>query len=408
MTYPEAVRWLYGTQLHGINLGLEGITHLLHGLQVPLASAAAPRFFHVAGTNGKGSVCAMLDSICRAAGYRTGLFISPHLVSFRERIKVDGEMIGENEAAAGLSEIRNLIAGWKNPPTFFEIVTALALTHFARSKVEIVVLETGLGGRLDATNVVTPMVSVITPIDLDHQQWLGHTPAEIAMEKAGIIKPAVPVISAPQTEEVLSVLTQIAAHREAPFNLVMTPIGEVPIGLRGAHQRWNAALAIHALSVSELPVPDEAIVRGLAEVQWPGRFQVVDEHLVLDGAHNPAAARQLVETWRETFGEERATLILGVLKDKDAAGICQTLAPIAARVFAVPVRSERSLAPQEVLPAFASLAAKLECTMYPNVARALAVAEAWPEKALVTGSLFLVGEVLEQMQGGGDGMPSAQ
>ncbi len=382
---------------------------MLHGLQVPLASAAAPRFFHVAGTNGKGSVCAMLDAICRAAGYRTGLFTSPHLVTFRERIRVDGEMIGEDEAAAGLSEIRNLIAGWKNPPTFFEIATALALDALrAKQGARLSCWRPALADGSMRRTSSRPMVSVITPIDLDHQQWLGHTLAEIAMEKAGIIKPAVPVISAPQTEEVLSVLTQIAAHREAPFNLVMTPIGEVPIGLRGAHQRWNAALAIHALSVSELPVPDEAIVRGLAEVQWPGRFQVVDEHLVLDGAHNPAAARQLVETWRETFGEERATLILGVLKDKDAAGICQTLAPIAARVFAVPVRSERSLAPQEVLPAFASLAAKLECTMYPNVARALAVAEAWPEKALVTGSLFLVGEVLEQMQGGGDGMPSAQ
>ncbi|MFL6539832.1 MAG: bifunctional folylpolyglutamate synthase/dihydrofolate synthase, partial [Chthoniobacterales bacterium] len=191
MNYREALAWLYGTQLFGIKLGLDSIRRLVAELDVP---APEQRIIHVAGTNGKGSVCAMTDSILRAAGYRSGLFTSPHLVTFRERIQVNGEMISEDEVAAGLTTIRELIREWDPHPTFFEIVTALALRHFKRSACDVFVLETGMGGRLDATNVVTPVVSVITPIDYDHQKWLGHSLGEIAAEKAGIIKPGVPVV----------------------------------------------------------------------------------------------------------------------------------------------------------------------------------------------------------------------
>ena len=196
-TYQETLRWLFSTQRFGIKLGLDNVRLLFAALDIP---APNEKIIHVAGTNGKGSTCALLDSISRAAGYRTGLFTSPHLVTFRERIRVNGEMISEEEVALGLTKIRELISAWNPHPTFFEIVTALALDHFRNRKVEIVVLETGMGGRLDATNATQPVVSVLTPVDLDHQKWLGNSLAEIAFEKAGIIKRHVPVVSARQNE----------------------------------------------------------------------------------------------------------------------------------------------------------------------------------------------------------------
>jgi dihydrofolate synthase/folylpolyglutamate synthase len=235
--YTDAVNWLYHSELHGVKLGLSNTTRLVDALGVKLSGPGAPTFIHVAGTNGKGSVCAFLDSICRAAGKRTGLFTSPHLLTFRERIRINGEMIGEAETARCLTMIRQISADWKHQPTFFEITTALALRSFVENKAEIVVLETGMGGRLDATNVVTPAVSVITPIFLDHQQYLGNTLKEIALEKAGIIKPEVPVVSAWQREEVLQVLRHVAKTQSSTFHVVVTPIGVVTIGLVGQHQR---------------------------------------------------------------------------------------------------------------------------------------------------------------------------
>ena len=205
LSYKQALAWLYGLQRFGIKLGLENIRRLLDECLGAAASSAvairrspntSPKVIHVAGTNGKGSVCAMIDSICRAQGYRTGLFISPHLITFRERIRVNGEMISEDAVADGLTIIRDLVADWDPHPTFFEVTTALALKHFGDAKIEIAILETGLGGRLDATNAVQSDVSVITPIGLDHEEWLGNTLSEIAGEKAGIIKPGLPVVSA--------------------------------------------------------------------------------------------------------------------------------------------------------------------------------------------------------------------
>ena len=198
MTYRDAITWLYGTQWHGIKLGLENMRRLAAALGLSPVSTARTHFVHVAGTNGKGSTCAMIASICEAAGKKTALFTSPHLVTFRERIQINGELVPEQEVARGLSLLRELIRDWEHSPTFFELTTALALSWFQEREAEIVVLETGMGGRLDATNIVYPSVSVLTSIDIDHQQWLGQTIAEIAIEKAGVIKPRVPVVSAPQ------------------------------------------------------------------------------------------------------------------------------------------------------------------------------------------------------------------
>jgi len=260
VNYRDALAWLYGTQTFGIKLGLDNTRRLL-------AAAGDPherlKFLHVAGTNGKGSVCAMLDSVLREGGVRSGLFTSPHLVEFRERIRVDGVEIPEEAAAEGLTLLRDASSTWDHQPTFFEITAALAAWWFDRAGAEIVVWETGMGGRLDATNVVTPLVSVITPIGLDHQRWLGSTLAEIAGEKAGIIKSGVPVVCGPQDQEALAVIKAKTKAQSSSFLEVTAPY-DGPLSLPGAHQQWNAASALAALDAADL-VPDKSVrARGLA------------------------------------------------------------------------------------------------------------------------------------------------
>lgn len=392
MTHPEALAWLYATQLHGIKPGLAPMRRLLGALGV---HGRGQKFLHVAGTNGKGSVCAMVDAICRARGLRSGLFTSPHLVTFRERIRVDGAMISEDEVAAGLTRIREIVAGWEPHPTFFELTTALALDHFQRRDVEVVALETGMGGRLDATNVVTPAVSVFTPIDLDHRAWLGETLAEIAAEKAGIIKPGAPAVSAPQPPEAARVL-----RAAGPVQFIEAPLAGAPIALAGSHQRLNAALAVAAVRAAGIAVTDSEAAEGLRQVEWPGRFQRIgcNPELVLDGAHNPAAAARLAATWREEFGAEQPALVLGVLRDKDVRAICGALAELPTAVFTVPVGSPRSCAPEELAAAW-KLESQAECAAAPSLASAIAAAGKRAPRVLVTGSLFLVGEALALLSG---------
>jgi dihydrofolate synthase / folylpolyglutamate synthase len=406
--YDEAVAWLYATQMHGIHLGLENIRRLTEALGIRVSGPDAPKFLHVAGTNGKGSTCAMLDACCRAASLRTGLFTSPHLVTFRERLRLNGAMIGEDEVAAGLSAIRSAAERLGLALTFFEITTALALAWFQQRGAEVVVLETGLGGRLDATNVVTPAVAVLTPIDFDHQQWLGETLPAIAREKAGIIKPGVPVVSAPQAEEVRAVFAEVASERGAALEFIAAPLVQPDLALAGSHQQWNAALARRALDLAGLGVSDEAVAQGLRSVEWPGRFQQIAPRFILDGAHNPGAARRLVETWRETFGEKRATLILGILQDKDVRGVCEALLPIAGRILAVPVQNPRSATTQEICLAIGQLAPRQECIAVRDLPAAIRLAMTMERRTLITGSLFLVGEALTHFQSAGPPEISAQ
>jgi len=400
VTYDEAVAWLYSTQLHGIKLGLENVHRLAAALEITLSGSDAPRFLHIAGTNGKGSTCAMLDAICRAGGMRTGLFTSPHLITFRERLRLNGQMISEDEVVNGLATIRSIIKGWEHSPTFFEITTALALAWFQRAGAEIVILETGMGGRLDATNIVTPIVSVITPIALDHQQWLGATLQEIAAEKAGIIKAGVPVVSAPQSEDVHAVLLRVAHECGAPFQVVDAPFEESAVNLAGQHQRWNAALAMRALEIAGLRIDRAQIAIALRDVQWPGRFQRIGKRIIIDGAHNPAAMQQLAQTWSEHFPDEKAAVILGVLKDKDLRGICAALRPIAGEIFAVPVQSARTRDAQEILEIFRQLEPTIPCTVSAALPGAMEAARKKLKKVLVTGSLFLVGEAIVCLEGG--------
>jgi dihydrofolate synthase / folylpolyglutamate synthase len=407
LTYKQALAWLYGLQRFGIKLGLENIQRLIvelskqgdlqiaHGLE-----AAAPwKVIHVAGTNGKGSVCAMIDSILRAQGYRTGLFTSPHLVTFRERIRVNGEMISEDAVASGLAAIRVLIADWNPHPTFFEVTTALALKHFAETKIDFVILETGLGGRLDATNAIQSNVSVITQIDFDHERWLGKTLPEIAAEKAGIIKPGVPIVSAAQRPEAEEVIRAQAAECEAPIEFVAASYDETPIALAGSHQKQNAALAIAALRAGKIDIDKSATARGLANVDWPARFQRWDERTVIDGAHNPGAARVLAETWREVFGDLRATLILAILSDKDLGRICEALAPITEFVLLPKIRSERVAPPEDLARALSVIAPSLPYSITPSIAHALDQARERSHPILLTGSLHFAGEALAHLRG---------
>ncbi len=411
MTYAEALAWLYGLQRFGIKLGLENIRRLITDLAVHPNRA---RVIHIAGTNGKGSVCAMIESICRSAKLRTGLFTSPHLVTFRERIQVNGDMISEKETTEGLAQIRKLVATWDPHPTFFEVVTALALKIFAGARVNVIILETGLGGRLDATNAVQSDVTVITPIDLDHQKWLGHSIEEIASEKAGIIKAKVPVISAAQPGAVEAVLRKRAAECDADIEFVAHADQTHAIGLLGRHQKQNAALAVAAVRKLKcfgqsssrgakdagMIVDETAMTRGLEKVEWPARFQRWDERMVIDGAHNPAAARVLVETWHEVFGEQRAALVLGVLADKDIRAICETLLPIA-ESFALPrIRTERGASPEEIEGIVRKMAEPaLEIKITSTISDALRFARAKSNLILVTGSLHFAGEVLAELRG---------
>jgi dihydrofolate synthase/folylpolyglutamate synthase len=339
----------------------------------------------------------MMDAILRAAGHRTGLYTSPHLVDFRERIRLDGAMIPEDAAAEGLSLLREAAETCDHAPTFFELVTVLAAWWLAREEAEYVVWETGMGGRLDATNAVLPDVAVITPIGLDHQKWLGDTLAQIAGEKAGIIKSQVPVVSAPQAQEVREVLTSTAAGVGAPITFVSEPWSGVTAGLAGAHQRWNAALACAALRAAGVRVDADAEVQGLSSVVWPGRFQRVGEDLVVDGAHNPSAIETLVATWREVYGDVRASLVFGAVLDKDIEALLLALRSIADELWLVPVNNVRGASPEELRPM--AEAARFATIHDGPVEASLAAARAGGRPVLVSGSLFLAGEVLALLEG---------
>ena len=393
MTYSEAIDWLYKLRLLGSKLGLENPRQLAEHAGNPHERL---RFIHVAGTNGKGSVCAMLESICREAGLKTGLFTSPHLLSFRERIQVNRQPANEEQVVRLVECLQALMKNFPADrlPTFFEVVTVMALEHFAREEVDIVLWETGLGGRLDATNIVTPIASVITPIDLDHQQYLGDSLEQIAAEKAGIIKPDIPVVSARQEPGALAVLQTTALRAGAPFSIAC---GETATRLPGRHQRQNAALAKRVVNEALAAVPANAIDAGLAKVQWAARaqcFQLGEQQVVIDAAHNSASAEALADVLQEDYAGQRPTLLLGMLADKNWGSIVDTLAPLAGRVVCVPVNSERGLKPDQLAEAARAHCAEVKCAG--SVGAGWELVRQDPLVA-VTGSLYLIGDVMEAL-----------
>lgn len=401
MTYAAAIEFLYGLRLFGAKLGLENTFRLA-------ALAGNPqqklRFIHVAGTNGKGSTCAMLESIYRAAGLQVGLFTSPHLVSFRERIQVNRRLILEEDVVRLVTEIQPLLKQFPadHHPTFFEVIAVMALKFFAEQRCDLVIWETGLGGRLDATNIVTPLASVITNIALDHQQWLGDTLEKIAAEKAGIIKPGIPVLTTAEMEA-LAVIEKAARKKGAPLTRVEPfPTATHTTSLLGEHQKINTALAVATVDIlqKEIPVSEEEIRAGLASVAWPGRLQLIErpggQKILLDGAHNVAGAEALRTALKKDFANTRPVFIFGALADKNWPDICQILAPLASRFIAVPVASERTAPAEEVAGVVRRANPDLESIVCPSLLAALDAGKNEP-LIVITGSLYLVGEALETL-----------
>jgi dihydrofolate synthase/folylpolyglutamate synthase len=422
MTYAEAVARLLalrGGEHAGMRPGLERIQALLAALGHP---ETAYTLVQVGGTNGKGSVAALLAGMLKAAGRRVGLYTSPHLVSFRERIRVDGEPIAEDAVADGVDALGTLVA--RLDATMFEATTALALDHFAREGVEVAVLEVGLGGRLDATTVGRPAVTVLTRIDLDHQAVLGPTLAAIAAEKAAILRSGV-AVSAGQAPEAAEVVRRQAAAAGVPVLFAGQDLhvrvearsldGQViacagpgwrlegaRLALLGSYQPENALLAVAAARA--LGVPEPAVRAGLERTVWPGRFQVIEGRpaLVLDGAHNPGAAAALAASLRDFFGSTPVTIVAGISADKDIPGILRALAPAAARAVLTRADHPRAAPPDALLAAWPPDGPPAEVA--PSAREALERAggpDATPV-VCVAGSLFLVGEVLRHLAGGAD------
>lgn len=426
-TFQEAVDFLYQIRLFGTKLGLETMLALCRELGNPQRSL---RFVHLAGTNGKGSVGAMLERCLRRAGYRVGFYTSPHLVSFRERIRLGGRAIPEADVlriVRTMEPILDRVATQPDLryPTFFEVVTALALSYFAESRTDIVVWETGMGGRLDATNVVDPELAVITNVQRDHQKYLGESPAAIAREKAGIIKQGVTVVTGAEGET-YDIVAETASAHDADLIGVggknaarVVKIGwdgidlEIPgdgpwsgpvhCGLAGRHQVVNTALAVASLeqlSRQAWRVSPTHVRESFGGVRWPGRLQLLDRDplILLDGAHNAPAAAVLKAAVRELAPEKDLILLLGILQDKDHAEMCRILAPIARSIVVTRVRSHRTTEQSELAEECRRAAPGVPIEVVETAEEGLETARRGSAGfadplVCVAGSLFLVGEV---------------
>ena len=419
--YEKCLAEMFSLRRFGIKLGLDTIRGMLAALGNPESRFHA---IHVAGTNGKGSVASSLATILRLSGFRTGLFTSPHLVRFNERIQVDGREISDPDVVSGYQTVKAAYPAGREP-TFFELNTAMALAEFARRRVDWAVVETGMGGRLDATNVIRPAVSIITNISLEHRMYLGGTVAEIAAEKAGIIKEGVPVVTAVRQPSARRVVEDTARRMGSPvyrlgrdFSVrrnrrkgtfsyfgIDTGARGLRTGLAGAFQAANAALAFAACEVlrrAGTGITDEAIYRGLAENRWPGRLEKIAEHplVLLDGAHNLAAARALADYMETELAGRRITLVCGILDDKPYEKIMAHLCRTANRVILTRARIDRALPPETLAPAARRFIAEIETVSAVAKAVARAVATSDPEDVVVVaGSLYVVGEAKAYLEG---------
>lgn len=394
MTYKEAIDWLYSTQQFGIKLGLEQARRLLREtLSFPKSGV---KVIHVAGTNGKGSTCAMIDALARACGKRSGLFTSPHLIHFGERIQINGKIISEKTTAKHLSGLRELVSSWENHPTFFELTLALGMKYFHEQNCDFIILETGMGGRLDATTAVPADVAVITPIAMDHSQWLGETLAEIAAEKAGIIVAHKPVISSQQEPAAQDAIVRQANKLASPIEFITEPLSGYGINLIGQHQLDNAALAVAASYRSGLPLNTDTVRSALNSVTWPGRFEKIGTPApkacyILDAAHNLHATEALVSTWQEQYPDQKATIIFGAVDGKNTEQVLAALAAIARHIHLTPIDSPRSLTAGQLATA---IPANMPHTICRDLADAISSASrGQPDiPVLICGSIFLIGQ----------------
>ena len=424
-SYEETIEYLYDLQKHGIKLSLSNSCKLMEMLGDPHRKF---RSVHVAGTNGKGSTSAFIAQMLQSAGYRVGLYTSPHLISFTERIRINNVQISERDVVLLAQRVRDA-ACWAmaatdvSPlnPTFFEVTTAIAFAYFAEKKVDIAVIETGMGGRFDATNVLLPLVSVITNIDLEHTEFLGNTLEQISAEKAGIIKAGVPVVTGVVQPEVVGVIERAAAQKGAPLHRLSGDFSSLNItfgqelifdyqGIRvsyeslcitmlGAYQVDNACLAvavIECLRNAGIQVDESALRHGLELARWEGRMEQVGSlpDIFLDGAHNPASANKLASTIKQMQSAyQRTILIIGILGDKDFSGIISALVPLVDHVVVTKPQYFRAMDVDLLAAEIRKLHDPVEVTstLADAVARSAKIA-APDDLILITGSLYLVGE----------------
>jgi dihydrofolate synthase / folylpolyglutamate synthase len=412
-SYKESLSWLYELQKYGTKFGLSKSTNLLKAFGNPHHNQT---YIHIAGTNGKGSVGAMLEAILLQAGMKVGFYTSPHLVSFTERFRINQEPIAKDTATSLIREVKEVI-DHREPPTFFEFTTAMTLLYFFPEAVDISIIEAGMGGRLDATNVITPMVSIITTIGLDHRSFLGDTMKAIAQEKGGIIKQGVDLVTAVHQPALVGLLKALCEKQGAHFWRVgqdvryrRLPSGllgyyglhnrfkNLSVGLKGRFQYQNAAitlLAVEILKKKGFALSDEAIQKGLANPQWPGRLEVVASNptIILDGAHNPSAMRSLARALRGDFHFENLILVVGIMDDKDSKAILAEIVPLAHRVIYTRPAYYRAANPQRLMDTAKRFRkdGEIRVPLSTAIERAKDVAG---EKDLIviTGSLFTVGE----------------
>lgn len=421
-TYQKTIDYLYALQKHGVKLALSNSLALMARMGEPHRKF---RSVHVAGTNGKGSTSAFIAAMLQAAGYRVGLYTSPHLVSFCERIRINNELISEAKVVELAARVRDAATGREGAaalnPTFFEVTTAMAFTYFAEEGVDIAVIEVGMGGRLDSTNVIAPLVSVITNIELEHIEFLGTTLVQIAREKAGVIKPGVPVVTSAAQPEVVAVFEQeaaaqktavfrmsrdfmparIATGRELVFDYlgIKSSYEKVKITMLGRHQVDNACLALAAietLRTAGVAVDEAAARQGLFHACWAGRLELVARNpdIYLDGAHNPASAHILAKTVRDMKSAyQRIILIIGILGDKDYQGIISALVPLADHVVATKPQYARAMEVGALAAEIKKRHGDVETAETLEDAVTLARKAASPDDlVLITGSLYVVGD----------------
>lgn len=424
MKYTATIEYLYGLQKYGMKFGLDNIKRLMSALGNPHTSF---RCVHVAGTNGKGSTSAMIESILRTAGVKTGLFTSPHLVSFTERIRVNGAEIEESEVIEFADAVRSAADEIDDfCPTFFEVVTAMAFLYFRQMKIDWAVIETGMGGRLDATNIIMPEVSVITSIGMDHSEFLGRTLQEIAGEKAGIIKNSVPVVSAWQTPEAMDVIQKKTAETSSALFICGTDfsaeivsddgdrivfdyqgksgLSSLKLPLAGVHQVDNATLALKTVEVisGKHKHLDFDMKGGLEHTVWPGRLELIKHSppVMIDGAHNPAAALVLARYLRNVLGlrYRRIIFVIGIMNDKDINGIIAPLMPLGAEIIFVSPAYGRAATPEMLSSCAVALGYDVKKAL--SVTEGINMAEGLympGDLIVITGSFYTIGEAREAL-----------
>ena len=415
-SYNSCLKNLYSLRRYGIILGLDIIGNILKGVGNPQNNFNT---IHVAGTNGKGSIASALSTILHKAGYKVGLYTSPHLVRFNERICINNHPVSDENVVAAYKAVKRAHHGSREP-TFFEFTTAMAFYEFGRHNVEWAVIETGMGGRLDATNIITPALTIITNISLEHKLYLGNTISEITREKGGIIKKETPVVTGVTQQNAISALTSIAKSQSAPFyrfkdafrirrnrNTTFNYFGidhvwrHIQTGLIGKHQINNAALVLAACELlikKKLNLTLKNIKDGLEQNRWPGRLEMVSSSpmILLDGAHNFIAARHLARYLSENLSDRNITLLIGILDDKPYKAILKDLLPLCRKVILTRPKIDRALAPEKLYPIAQKMISDIH--VIPDVDKAIiyAIENASPKDVIcIAGSLYVVGEAKE-------------